>query len=237
MLQARNEVNEAWQSNAKDSIQTDQIDEPYVIGEANTAMNDVSEMQDCADDLKLARRIQIIKCRPATDLQVSQHFQHQCRHDNELCNCKELPPLHIFISGVGGTGSVCVCVCVCVCVTCVCACACVCACVCVRVCVCVCVCVCVKEKKLTTKTSPRLTPGTCPMSPSGQGKQKKCVGRHQDCGREATWLQQGTEEAAFLCVHVTIFCCWTVVRRNEDSQCARRGLSSAASVPFQGHRK
>ena len=36
--------------------------------------------------------------------QVSGHLNHQCRHESNDCKCENLKPLHMFISGVGGTG-------------------------------------------------------------------------------------------------------------------------------------
>ena len=109
MLQAQNkvkEINEARQSNATDSVQTEHIDEPYVVGEAKAAMNDVQEMQtNPADALKLDRRIDMLNAdQMRIFARVSDHLQHQYRHENELCHCTEFKPLHMFISGVGGTG-------------------------------------------------------------------------------------------------------------------------------------
>jgi len=36
--------------------------------------------------------------------QVADHLHHQHRHENDDCTCSDLQPLHIFVSGVGGTG-------------------------------------------------------------------------------------------------------------------------------------
>ena len=111
MLQAQNkvkEINETRLSNAIESVQTDNTDEPYVVGEANAAMNDVQEMQansDDRDNFTLDQRIQMLNAdQERIFTQVSNHLQHQYKHDNKLCNCSEFRPLHMFISGVGGTG-------------------------------------------------------------------------------------------------------------------------------------
>lgn len=48
ILQAQNkvkEINDAQQSNVNDSVKTEHIDQPYVVGEANAAMNDMQELQ------------------------------------------------------------------------------------------------------------------------------------------------------------------------------------------------
>ena len=36
--------------------------------------------------------------------QVSDHLDHQRRHESNDCKCKDIKPLHKFVSGVGGTG-------------------------------------------------------------------------------------------------------------------------------------
>ena len=36
--------------------------------------------------------------------QVSDHLNHQRRHKIAACKCKDLKPLHMFVSEVGGTG-------------------------------------------------------------------------------------------------------------------------------------
>ena len=32
------------------------------------------------------------------------HLEHQLQHKNDACKCSDLKPLHMFVSGVGGTG-------------------------------------------------------------------------------------------------------------------------------------
>ena len=109
MLQAQTkiqEINEARQANTDASVQTEQIDEPNVVGEAKAAMNDVQEMQaSCVDDLKLDRRIAMLNNdQERIFKRVSDHLKHQHRHENGLCECTQFQPLHMFLSGVGGTG-------------------------------------------------------------------------------------------------------------------------------------
>ena len=36
--------------------------------------------------------------------QVSDHLNHQHRHETDGCKCKDLKSFHMFVSGVGGTG-------------------------------------------------------------------------------------------------------------------------------------
>ena len=36
---------------------------------------------------------------------ITNHLSHQFQHENKTCTCvKEIKPLHMFFSGVGGTG-------------------------------------------------------------------------------------------------------------------------------------
>ena len=109
MLQAQNmikEINEARKSSANESGQAEHIDEPYVVGEAKAAMTDMQEMQaNHADVLRLDRRIQMLNAdQECIFTQVSDHLPHPYRHEKELCHCTDFRPLHMFISGVGGTG-------------------------------------------------------------------------------------------------------------------------------------
>ena len=36
--------------------------------------------------------------------QIVNHLNHQCRHKCDKCKCKDIKPLHMFVSGVGETG-------------------------------------------------------------------------------------------------------------------------------------
>ena len=35
---------------------------------------------------------------------VKGHLEHQLQHENDACKCSDLKPLHVFVSGIGGTG-------------------------------------------------------------------------------------------------------------------------------------
>ena len=56
-----------------------------------------------ADDLTLDRRIQMLNA-DQEHIFTQDHLQYQYRHEKELCHCTDFRPLHMFISGVGGTG-------------------------------------------------------------------------------------------------------------------------------------
>ena len=36
--------------------------------------------------------------------QVKSHLEHHLKHEKKECHCTDLQPLHMFVSGVGGTG-------------------------------------------------------------------------------------------------------------------------------------
>ena len=35
---------------------------------------------------------------------IKSHLEHQLQHEHDACKCSNLKPLHMFVSGVGGTG-------------------------------------------------------------------------------------------------------------------------------------
>ena len=69
-------------------------------------MNDVQELQaNCADELSLEKRIEMLNVDQARVFKrISEHLLHQQRHESGVCECSQLQPLHMFVSGVGGTG-------------------------------------------------------------------------------------------------------------------------------------
>ena len=79
---------------------------PQVTGEATSVMHDVADLQHSdnsgpsLDELASSlyadqtRFFDMIKCQ----------LQHQVQHETGTCKCSDLKPLHMFISGVGGTG-------------------------------------------------------------------------------------------------------------------------------------
>ena len=74
-----------------------------LASEAEAAMNDVHDMD--YDTIGLSERITMLNedQRRIFD-QVSDHLNHQLRHEVDGCKCKDLKPLHMFVSGVEGTG-------------------------------------------------------------------------------------------------------------------------------------
>ena len=98
-------INEARKEEEVPKDENEAVEEEGVklAGEAEAAMNDVHDMD--YDTIGLSERIAMLNedQRRIFD-QVSDHLNHQCRHETDGCKCKDLKPLHMFVSGVGGTG-------------------------------------------------------------------------------------------------------------------------------------
>ena len=114
ILAARNQVkkmNEARQEdqpppvNVKDDAGGD--DGPQIQGEAQLAMNDVRNLQDgTANQINLAERVSMMNEDQARVYQlVKEHLLHQERHETSACQCTDLKPLHMFLTGVGERAS------------------------------------------------------------------------------------------------------------------------------------
>ena len=74
-----------------------------LIGEAEAAMHDVHDME--CDTIGIHERINMLnEDQYRVFKQVSDHLSHQYQHEHTTCKCSALKPLHMFISGVGGTG-------------------------------------------------------------------------------------------------------------------------------------
>ena len=62
---------------------------------AQSAMNDVRDLQNvCGKQLSLEERVSMMK----------EHLLRQQRHETNACQCSIFKALHMFLSGVGGTG-------------------------------------------------------------------------------------------------------------------------------------
>ena len=79
---------------------------PQVAGEATSAMHDVVDLQQndesgpSFDDLVSSLNVD----QSHIFRYVKDHLEHQVRHESDTCKCSDWKPLHMFISGGGGTG-------------------------------------------------------------------------------------------------------------------------------------
>ena len=102
-------INEARQAEAEDITDADPLEEddgPQVLGEATSAMNDVVDLhqgdKNCPSFEELVTSLNTDQARIFQQIKV--HLEHQSKHENGECTCTDLTPLHMFVSGVGGTG-------------------------------------------------------------------------------------------------------------------------------------
>ena len=80
-------------------------DEPHLMGEAKTAMNDVIDMNvKSSSDLSLESRVAMLNADQRRIFDVKSHLLHQQQHEEKKCHCSDLKLLQMFVSGVGGTG-------------------------------------------------------------------------------------------------------------------------------------
>ena len=81
-----------------------------VVGEATSAMNDVLDINQNhnGDDATATSFEELVSSLNADQARVFErvksHLEHQALHENDTCKCTDFKPLHMFVSGVGGTG-------------------------------------------------------------------------------------------------------------------------------------
>ena len=102
-------INEARQENniAQEESHNPLDDEPQLLGEARSAMDDLVDMMNAQepDSLNLKERVAMLNADQKRVFdKVKDHLIHQQRHEASECSCDELTPLRMFVSGVGGTG-------------------------------------------------------------------------------------------------------------------------------------
>ena len=98
-------INDARQAEGDEEKINKEEDEPQLMGEAKTAMEDMFDMNaNVHNDLTLDERVDMLNAdqRRIFD-NVKCHLHHQEMHENKKCQCN-FKPLRMFVSGVGGTG-------------------------------------------------------------------------------------------------------------------------------------
>ena len=99
------QINEARQADGEEEKMSKVDDDPQLLGEAKTAMHDVLDMNAITcNDLTLEERVAMLNTDQGHIFEnVKAHLLHQQCHETRECEC-DLKPLHMFVSGVGGTG-------------------------------------------------------------------------------------------------------------------------------------
>ena len=108
MLEAQSsirKINEARQADGEQEMVNKEDDDPQLIGEAKNAMDEVFDMNvNSGDDLSLEDRINMLNADQKRVFdKIHNHLLHQQQHEANQCSC-EFKPLHMFLSGVAGTG-------------------------------------------------------------------------------------------------------------------------------------
>lgn len=102
------QINEARQADGEEEKLTKEDDEPQLFGEAKTAIHDVLDIKFYANThntLTLEERVAMLNDDQKRIFEkVTSHLLHQQSHETKQCEC-DLKPLHMFVSGVGGTGN------------------------------------------------------------------------------------------------------------------------------------
>ena len=105
-VQKINEARQAEQENVTVPEPVEENEGPRVAGEATSAMHSVVDLQQndesgpSFDDLVSSLSVD----QSCIFRHVKDHLEHQVRHESDTCKCSDWKPLHMFISGVGGTG-------------------------------------------------------------------------------------------------------------------------------------
>ena len=101
------EINEARQADGEEKRVNKEDNDLKLMGEVKTAMHDMADMivNHLSDQLGLEERVTMLNAdqRRIFDT-VQSHLVHQKQHETGECQCDDLKPLWMFISGVGGTG-------------------------------------------------------------------------------------------------------------------------------------
>ena len=89
----------------EENVTEEPVESPVITGEAVAAMNDVCDINAVNHIIDLDERIaKLNKDQSRIFHNLCEHFNHQYRHKHNQCVCNDFKPIHLFLSGVGGTG-------------------------------------------------------------------------------------------------------------------------------------
>jgi hypothetical protein len=106
-VQKINEARKAQEENVPTDTGPVEDNGPQVAGEATSAMNDVLDLHQNNDNdgPSLQELVSSLNADQARVYErVKSHLEHQLVHEKSQCKCTDFRPLHMFVSGVGGTG-------------------------------------------------------------------------------------------------------------------------------------
>ena len=108
MLRAQSKVKKINEARKEEELPADEdvaVDEEGIklVGEAEAAMRKVHDME--CDAISLSECINMLnKNQMRIFDQITDHLLYQHQHECSECKCNKLKPLHMFLSGVDGTG-------------------------------------------------------------------------------------------------------------------------------------
>ena len=108
MLEAakkRREISEARKADKEDppKKEEDEDEGPQVKGKSR--FEEPLNLDQNVDSLHLDTRVSMLNSDQHRVYQkITNHLLHDLDHENGVCTCTNLKPMHIFVSGVGGTG-------------------------------------------------------------------------------------------------------------------------------------
>ena len=105
-VQKINEARQVEQQQVPVSEPVEGDEGPQVAGEASSAMHDVADLQHSDNSGPSLDELASLLNADQTRVfdKIKCQLQHQVQHETGSCKCSDLKPLHMFISGVGGTG-------------------------------------------------------------------------------------------------------------------------------------
>ena len=94
-----NEARQAEQEKVTEPEPMEENDGPQVAGEATSAMNDVTNLQENdKSGSSLEELLPSLNANQATIIEcMRRHFEHQVQHENDTCKCDDLKPLSMFV--------------------------------------------------------------------------------------------------------------------------------------------
>ena len=78
---------------------------PEIVGRVKSDYDKIIKLDACQDPLDLPTRVSMLNAdQKRVDDRITGHLLHQQKHEDSQCQCSNLKPLQMFVSGVGGTG-------------------------------------------------------------------------------------------------------------------------------------
>ena len=78
---------------------------PEIVGKAKSDYDKIMKLDACQDQLDFPTRVSMLNVDQKWVYdRITGHLLHQQKHEDSQCQCSDLKPLQMFVSGVGGTG-------------------------------------------------------------------------------------------------------------------------------------